>query len=85
MIRLYKLVGEATEEQLDFVNSNLDEKYQNGDYPYLTAEVVDALARKGADIQFVGLLRKALGGDKEVEIMWIDVDNAQEYESLNGN
>ena len=85
MIRLYKLIGEATEEQLNFVNENLDDKYQTGDFPFLTAEVVDSIARRGADIQFVGLLRKALGGDKEVEIMWIDIDNAPEYESLNGN
>ena len=80
MIRLYRFVGEVSEDDLDFLIDNLEEEWSDDQDYYVNEAMVDALAQKGANPALVDTLKKALGGDEDVEILWVDTEEVYEDE-----
>ena len=65
-----QVLGSITEVQLQFLVDQLEEEsHDDRDY-YLNTTTLDALASKSADRDLIGLLRRALGARKEMEIEW---------------
>ena len=65
-----QVLGSITEVQLQFLVDQLEEEsHDDRDY-YLNTTTLDALASKSADVDLIGLLRRALGDRKEMEIEW---------------
>ena len=65
-----QVLGSITEVQLQFLIDQLEEEsHDDRDY-YLNTTTLDALASKSADVDLIGLLRRALGDRKEMEIEW---------------
>ena len=63
-------LGSITKVQLQFLIDQLEEEsHDDRDY-YLNTTTLDALASKSADVDLIGLLRRALGDRKEMEIEW---------------
>lgn len=77
MIRLYAYVGDVNEDQLDFLVDNLEEEWSDDKDYYLNAAMIDGLETKGADNELVGLLRKALNGNEDVEVLWVDTEELE--------
>jgi processive 1,2-diacylglycerol beta-glucosyltransferase len=80
MIRLYRYVGEVSEDNLDFLIDNLEEEWSDDQDYYLNRAMVDMLAQKGADAALIDLLKRALAGDEDVEILWVDTEEVYEDE-----
>ena len=80
MIRLYRFVGEVSEDDLDFLIDNLEEEWSDDQDYYVNEAMVDALAQKGANAALVDTLKKALGGDEDVEILWVDTEEVYDDE-----
>jgi hypothetical protein len=80
MIRLYAYVGEVSEDQLDFLIDNLEEEWSDDQDYYLNQAMVDMLAQKGGDQALIETLKKALGGNEDVEILWVDTEEVYEDE-----
>jgi processive 1,2-diacylglycerol beta-glucosyltransferase len=80
MIRLYRFVGEVSEDDLDFLIDNLEEEWSDDQDYYVNEAMVDALAQKGANAALTDMLKKALGGDEDVEILWVDTEEVYEDE-----
>ncbi len=65
-----KLVGQISDEQLQFLIDQLEEEsMEDRDYA-LTGMTVDYLEEMGADAGLLALLRQALGGRDEVTVEW---------------
>ena len=75
MIKIYsgetgQVVGEISEEQLAFLQAQLEEERpDDGDY-FLTEDTVAMLEEAGADAQLAGVLRAARGGGPGAEVRW---------------
>jgi processive 1,2-diacylglycerol beta-glucosyltransferase len=80
MIRLYAYVGEVSEDQLDFLIDNLEEEWSDDRDYFVNKELVEMLEQKGADRGLLNLLRKALGTQDEVDILWVDTEEMDEDE-----
>lgn len=80
MIRLYAYVGEVSEDHLDFLIDNLEEEWADDQDYYLNAAMIDSLETKGADAALIRTLRRALGGNEDVEILWVDTDDTDDDE-----
>jgi processive 1,2-diacylglycerol beta-glucosyltransferase len=78
VIKLYGLVGEITEEQIDFLIDNLEEEWKDDQDYYLNRAMIDLLETKGADRQLLRLLRDAMGENEELEFVWVDTEEAYE-------
>jgi processive 1,2-diacylglycerol beta-glucosyltransferase len=76
VIKLYGLVGEITEEQLDFLIDNLEEEWADDQDYYVNRAMVDMLETKGADRQLIQMLRDAMGENEELEFVWVDTEEA---------
>ena len=76
MIKLYGLLGEITEDQLDFLIDNLEEEWADDQDYYLNTAMIDTLQRKGADQDLLNLLRAAIGDKEEIEFVWVDTEEA---------
>jgi hypothetical protein len=64
------LLGEITEEQLEFLNSQLEEEsLEDTDY-YINAPTLDMLRERGADPDLLGVLERALHENGEGEVQW---------------
>jgi hypothetical protein len=65
-----KPLGQISDEQLQYLVDNLEEEWlEDKDYA-LTQTVVTYFEQHGADPALVALLRDALGGKTETEIVW---------------
>lgn len=65
-----KPLGQITEEQLQYLIDNLEEEWlEDQDYT-ITPLLLEYFEGKGADAGLVSLLRAALGGRDEIEIVW---------------
>ena len=65
-----KPLGQISEGQLQYLIDNLEEEWlEDQDYA-VTPLLLEYLAEKGADTELVSLLRNALGGREEIEIVW---------------
>jgi hypothetical protein len=74
MIRLYAYVVEVSEEQLDFLIDNLEEEWSDDRDYFLNKPMLEMLATNGADSQLIATLEKALDGQEDVEILWVDTE-----------
>ena len=65
-----KPLGQISEEQLQYLMDNLEEEWlEDQDYA-ITPLLLDHFEEKGADAGLISLLRNALGGREEMEIVW---------------
>lgn len=65
-----KSLGQISEEQLQFLIDNLEEEWlEDQDYA-ITPLLLEYFEGLGADVELVSLLRNALGGRDEMEIVW---------------
>ena len=65
-----KPLGQITEEQLQFLIDNLEEEWlEDQDYA-VTPLLLEYLQGLGADGQLLSVLRDALAGREEIEIVW---------------
>jgi hypothetical protein len=65
-----KLLGQISEEQLQYMMDNLEEEWlEDQDYA-ITPLLLQYFEEKGADAELVTLLRNALAGRDEIEIVW---------------
>lgn len=65
-----KSLGQITEAQLQYLIDNLEEEWlEDQDYA-ITPLLLQNFEEKGADAELVSLLRNALGGREEIEIIW---------------
>jgi hypothetical protein len=75
MINLYekgtnKLLGSITDDQLQFLQDNLEEEWSEDQDYAITPMLVDFFDGQGADPNLVTLLKDALAGREEIEITW---------------
>lgn len=75
MVKLYdaatnEVLGEITEEQLQFLMDHFEEEsLEDQDY-YLNAVTLDMLAAQGADEALLGVLKMGMGKRGELEFRW---------------
>ncbi len=65
-----KMLGSATEEQLQFLIDNLEEEYVGDQDYYINSATLDMFEEKGIDAGLLKLLRNALGTKEDMEIEW---------------
>lgn len=75
MIRLIdkdtgKYLGRITEEDLKFLQENLEEESTTDLDYYINRETLDLLKEKGMDADFAKLIEDAMGESGEIEIGW---------------
>ena len=64
------VVGTITDEQLDYLQSQLEEESPDDRDYWFDVASVDILEEEGADPALVALLRAALGDREEIELRW---------------
>lgn len=65
-----KPLGQISEEQLQYLIDNLEEEWlEDQDYA-ITPLLLEHFESQGADAELVSLLREALGGRDEMEVVW---------------
>ena len=65
-----KPLGQISEEQLQYLIDNLEEEWlEDQDYA-ITPLLLEYFEGQGADAGLVSLLRDALAGREEIEIVW---------------
>ena len=65
-----KPLGQISEEQLQYLIDHLEEEWlEDQDYA-ITPLLLQVFEEQGADPALVSLLRDALGGRDEIEIVW---------------
>lgn len=65
-----KPLGQISEAQLQYMIDNLEEEWlEDQDYA-ITPLLLQYFEEKGADPELVSLLRNALAGRDEIEIVW---------------
>ena len=65
-----KPVGQISEEQLQYLIDHLEEEWlEDQDYA-ITPLLLQHFEEQGADTALVSLLRDALGGREEMEVVW---------------
>ena len=65
-----KPLGQISEEQLQYLIDNLEEEWlEDQDYA-ITPLLLEYFEGQGADARLVSLLRDALAGREEIEIVW---------------
>ena len=63
-------LGSITDEQLQFLFSQLEEESTEDTDYYINAPTLDMFETRGADPALLVLLRQALGARQEMEIRW---------------
>jgi hypothetical protein len=81
VIQLYKehpytykreVVGTLTEKQLDFLEENLEEEFEEDEEYLLNQDTLDYLKEQGADSSLIAILEKALVGAADgVDIFYL--------------
>jgi hypothetical protein len=64
------LLGDITEEQLQFLIDQFEEEWSGDQDYYLNTATLDMLKDAGADDALLTLLRRALGSKGEGDIRW---------------
>jgi len=65
-----KPLGQISEEQLQYLIDNLEEEWsEDRDYA-VTPLLLEYFEGLGADAALISILREALGGREEIEIVW---------------
>lgn len=75
MINVYEknsnqLLGTLTDAQLRFLQDNLEEEWSEDQDYAITSVLVDYFESQGADANLVKMLRDALAGKDEIEVIW---------------
>lgn len=75
MIRLYNdttnaLIGEISDEDFAFLQGDLEEESSTDNNYYINQATVDMFEEQKASPALVSLLRKALGGNEDIDIRW---------------
>ena len=75
MINLYekgtnKLLGAITEDQLQFLQDNLEEEWSEDQDYAITPMLVDYFEGQGADPNLLTLLKDSIAWREEIEITW---------------
>jgi len=63
-------LGTITEEQLQFLSSQLEEESETDHDYYINLDTLELFEEKQIDPQLLELLRRALGDREEMEIEW---------------
>jgi hypothetical protein len=81
VIQLYKehpntykreVLGTLTEKQLDFLEENLEEEFEEDEEYFLSHDTLDYLKEQGADTSLIAILEKALvGAEDGVDIFYL--------------
>lgn len=64
------LLGEITEEELQFLIDNLEEESKDDRDYFLTRATLDLLKSKGASESLMNLLEQGMGDKGEIEVEW---------------
>lgn len=64
------LIGEITEQQLQFLIDELEEEFKEDTDYYVDGATLELLEGRDADPKLIALLRDALGDRPEMEIVW---------------
>lgn len=75
VIRLYNeatnaLIGEISEQDFAFLQGDLEEESSTDNNYYINQATVDMFEEQKANPALVSLLRKALGGNEDMDIRW---------------
>ena len=65
------LLGDITEEQLQFLIDHLEEESEEDTDYYLDRATLNLLKEKGLDASLLKLLEDAFGDRKDLEIEWL--------------
>lgn len=63
-------LGEITDEQLEFLQDQLEEESADDQDYYINQETLEYFAEQGAEPALIDLLRAALSGRDEIDIRW---------------
>lgn len=63
-------IGEITDEQLQFLQDQLEEEFEGDVEYYISRDTLDVLRDSGADEALMGLLEQALGDREDVDVGW---------------
>ena len=63
-------LGQISEEQLQYLIDNLEEEWSEDQDYAVTPLLLEYFEGLGADAALVSVLREALGGKEEIEIVW---------------
>ncbi|MCL6568900.1 MAG: galactosyldiacylglycerol synthase [Deinococcota bacterium] len=63
-------LGEITDEQLEFLQDQLEEESAEDQDYYINQETLEYFAEQGADRALMDLLQAALAGRDEIDIRW---------------
>jgi hypothetical protein len=65
-----KPLGQISEKQLQYLIDNLEEEWSEDQDYAVTPLLLEYFEGLGADPELVSLLKDALGGREEIEIVW---------------
>lgn len=65
------VLGEMTEDQLQFLIDNLEEESSEDTDYYLNRTMLEMLSEKNPDPELMALLTAALGDREDMEIEWV--------------
>lgn len=65
-----KPLGQIREEQIQYLIDHLEEEWLEDQDYVITPLLLEVFEEQGADPALVSLLRDALGGRAEIEIVW---------------
>ena len=76
MIELYDeetgaRVGDITDEELKFLEDNLEEESADDDDYYFNVDMLDMLVAKGAPRHLLHVLERALTGRTDADVRWV--------------
>ena len=64
------LIGEVTEEDVQFLIDQLEEEYEADTAYYLSADTIAFLRERGASPTLLAILDRALEGRSDAEVRW---------------
>ena len=74
MIKLFGLLGEISEDELEFLIDELEEEWADDQDYFLNKPMIDLLETKGAQPALLALLRAAVGDRDGLEFVWVDTE-----------
>ena len=67
-------IGVLNDEQFQALSGELEEESSTDNDYYLSRETLDMFEEDGLDASVVSLLRQAMGGRAELEVVWTRTD-----------
>jgi len=74
VIKLFGLLGEISEDELEFLIDELEEEWADDQDYFLNKPMIDLLETKGAQPALLALLRSAVGDRDGLEFVWVDTE-----------